>query len=97
MVFIGEFVSFHGISRRVKSCAKYLKLKVYLFFIAGILPHTFGIKKFQIVCSLENDKVSKDWLKEQILGLVDYVESVDFSEFYIPTELRTKLERRKKN
>ncbi|KAI8058992.1 hypothetical protein BC940DRAFT_338506, partial [Gongronella butleri] len=37
----------------------------------------FGIKKLQINCVVEDDKVSMDDLQEAIEGLEDYVQSVD--------------------
>jgi translation elongation factor EF-1beta len=45
------------------------------------MPVAFGIKKLQIGCAIEDDKVSTDWLEEQITGLEDYVQSVDIAAF----------------
>jgi elongation factor 1-beta len=41
----------------------------------------YGIKKLQITCVIEDDKVGTDDLTEQIMGLEDYVQSVDIASF----------------
>uniref|UniRef100_A0A915PQN6 Uncharacterized protein n=1 Tax=Setaria digitata TaxID=48799 RepID=A0A915PQN6_9BILA len=48
---------------------------------AKILPVAYGIKKLQICCVVEDDKVSSDWLEEQIMGFEDLVQSVDIVAF----------------
>lgn len=45
------------------------------------MPLAFGIHKLQISCVVEDDKVSIDWLTEQIQGFEDYVQSVDIAAF----------------
>ncbi|XP_011631227.1 probable elongation factor 1-delta isoform X3 [Pogonomyrmex barbatus] len=46
-----------------------------------LVPLAFGIHKLQISCVVEDDKVSVDWLTEQIQELEDYVQSVDIAAF----------------
>lgn len=41
----------------------------------------FGIKKLQITCVVEDDKIGTDWLEEQICGFEDLVQSMDISSF----------------
>merc|ERR1712141_965816 len=41
----------------------------------------YGIKKFQITCVVEDDKVSTDDLEDQICGFEDYVQSMDIVAF----------------
>ncbi|KAL4003518.1 EF-1 guanine nucleotide exchange domain family protein [Acanthocheilonema viteae] len=48
---------------------------------AKVLPVAFGIKKLQICCVVEDEKVSSDWLEEQIVGFDDLVQSVDIVAF----------------
>ncbi|MFH4974707.1 hypothetical protein AB6A40_001416 [Gnathostoma spinigerum] len=48
---------------------------------AKVLPVAFGIKKLQICCIVEDDKVSSDWLEETITGFEDLVQSVDIVAF----------------
>ncbi|XP_055841719.1 probable elongation factor 1-delta [Episyrphus balteatus] len=44
-------------------------------------PVAFGITKLSISCVVEDDKVSIDWLTEEIEKLEDYVQSVDVAAF----------------
>lgn len=46
-----------------------------------ILPVAFGVNKLQICCCVEDDKVSTDWLEEQITSFQDIVQSVDVVAF----------------
>ncbi|VDK48310.1 unnamed protein product [Anisakis simplex] len=48
---------------------------------AKVLPVAFGIMKLQIGCVIEDEKVSSDWLEEQITGFEDLVQSVDIVAF----------------
>ena len=41
----------------------------------------YGIKKLQITCVVEDDKVSTDDLEDQITGFDDYVQSMDIVAF----------------
>lgn len=44
-----------------------------LWGAAKLVPLAYGIKKLQISSVVEDDKVSIDWLTEQIEALEDYV------------------------
>jgi len=44
-------------------------------------PVAFGVFKLVICAVVEDDKVSVDWLEEQITNLEDYVQSVDVAAF----------------
>lgn len=44
-----------------------------LWGAAKLVPLAYGIRKLQISCVVEDDKVSVDWLQEQIEALEDYV------------------------
>uniref|UniRef100_A0A2I9LNZ5 Elongation factor 1-beta n=1 Tax=Centruroides hentzi TaxID=88313 RepID=A0A2I9LNZ5_9SCOR len=46
-----------------------------------LVPLAFGIHKLQIVCIVEDLKVSIDWLQEEIQNFEDYVQSVDIAAF----------------
>jgi len=46
-----------------------------------LLPVAYGVKKLQIMCTVEDDKVSTDFLEEQITGFEDHVQSVDIAAF----------------
>merc|ERR1712131_366201 len=41
----------------------------------------YGIKKLQITCVIEDDKVMMDDLEDQIIGFEDYVQSMDIVAF----------------
>ena len=46
-----------------------------------LVPVAFNIKKLQIQCVIEDDKVSTEALEEQICALEDFVQSVDIASF----------------
>jgi translation elongation factor EF-1beta len=50
-------------------------------FAAKLVPVGYGIKKLQIGCVVEDDKVSIDWLTEEIQNFEDLVQSVDIAAF----------------
>jgi len=52
-----------------------------LWGAAKLVPLAFGIKKLQISCVVEDEKVSIDWLTEEIEKLEDNVQSVDVAAF----------------
>ncbi|VDN12845.1 unnamed protein product [Dibothriocephalus latus] len=46
-----------------------------------LVPVAFGIKKLQITCVVEDDKVGTDFLEEEISKFEDYVQSIDIAAF----------------
>ncbi|KAI6233400.1 Elongation factor 1 beta [Aphelenchoides fujianensis] len=46
-----------------------------------VLPIAYGINKLQIMCVVEDDKVSSDDLEEKITDMEDYVQSIDVVAF----------------
>uniref|UniRef100_A0AAY4AGY1 Translation elongation factor EF1B beta/delta subunit guanine nucleotide exchange domain-containing protein n=1 Tax=Denticeps clupeoides TaxID=299321 RepID=A0AAY4AGY1_9TELE len=46
-----------------------------------LVPVGYGIKKLQISCVVEDDKVGTDMLEEEITKFEDYVQSVDVAAF----------------
>lgn len=48
---------------------------------AKLVPVGYGIKKLQIGCVVEDDKVGTDQLEEQITAFEDYVQSMDVAAF----------------
>ena len=50
---------------------------------AKLVPVGYGIKKLQIMCVVEDEKVSVDDLSEQICEFEDYVSSPAMSLLYI--------------
>lgn len=53
----------------------------YRLILAKLVEIAFGIKKLQIMCVVEDDKVSVDALVETIQEFEDYVQSVDIAAF----------------
>ena len=41
----------------------------------------YGIKKLQITCVIEDDKVMMDDLEEKVVGFEDFVQSMDIAAF----------------
>lgn len=57
------------------------KFDIYYFISAKLVEIAFGIKKLQIMCIVEDDKVSVDALVELIQENEDFVQSVDIAAF----------------
>lgn len=45
------------------------------------MPVGYGIKKLQIACVVEDDKVGTDQLEELITAFEDHIQSVDVAAF----------------
>jgi len=52
-----------------------------LWGASKLVPIGYGIKKLQINCVIEDDKVSTDFLEESITAFEDHVQSVDIAAF----------------
>ncbi|KAL4711496.1 hypothetical protein ACJJTC_000512 [Scirpophaga incertulas] len=52
-----------------------------LWGASKLVPVGYGIKKLQIMCVIEDDKVSVDLLTEKIQEFEDFVQSVDIAAF----------------
>lgn len=52
-----------------------------LWGASKLVPVGYGINKLQIMCVIEDDKVSIDLLQEKIEEFEDYVQSVDIAAF----------------
>ncbi|CAH8510588.1 unnamed protein product [Schistosoma mattheei] len=46
-----------------------------------LVPLAYGIKKLQIACVIEDDKVGTDMLEEEIMKFEEFVQSVDIASF----------------
>lgn len=55
-----------------------------LWGASKFVPLAYGIKKLQITCVVEDDKVSIDWLTEEIEKNEDYVSIHHFINHIIP-------------
>ena len=52
-----------------------------LWGASKLVPLAYGIKKLQILCVIEDEKVSVDELQEKICEFEDFVQSVDIAAF----------------
>ncbi|CAM1325714.1 EEF1B2 (predicted), partial [Pycnogonum litorale] len=52
-----------------------------LWGVSKTVPVGYGINKLQIVCVIVDDKISVDWLTEEIEQFEDFVQSVDIAAF----------------
>lgn len=46
-----------------------------------LVPLAYGVKKLQISCVVEDDKISTDDLEEEITKFEDHVQSMDIAAF----------------
>jgi elongation factor 1-beta len=52
-----------------------------LWGASKLVPVGYGIRKLQIMCVVEDDKVGTDFLEDEITAFEDYVQSVDVAAF----------------
>lgn len=52
-----------------------------LWGASKLVPLAYGIHKLQISCVVEDEKVSIDWLTEEITAIEEYIQSVDIAAF----------------
>ncbi|KAJ8389783.1 hypothetical protein AAFF_G00114890 [Aldrovandia affinis] len=63
---------------KLEECVRSIELDGLLWGASKLVPVGYGIKKLQIGCVVEDDKVGTDQLEEQITAFEDYVQSMDF-------------------
>ena len=52
-----------------------------LWGASKLVPVGYGIKKLQINCVVEDDKVGTDYLEEEITKFEEYIQSMDIAAF----------------
>ncbi|XP_031553310.1 elongation factor 1-delta-like isoform X1 [Actinia tenebrosa] len=65
----------------MESKVRSIQTEGLLWGASKIIPIAYGIKKLQIGCVVEDDKVGTDFLEESITGFEDFVQSVDIVAF----------------
>jgi len=65
----------------LEKCVRTVQMDGLLWGASKLVPLAFGIKKLQISCVVEDDKVGTDDLEEAITVFEDYVQSVDIAAF----------------
>lgn len=67
--------------KQMETEVRKITLDGLLWGAAKLVPLAFGIHKLQISCVVEDEKVSIDWLTEEIEKNEDFVQSVDIAAF----------------
>ncbi|XP_021168580.2 eukaryotic translation elongation factor 1 delta a (guanine nucleotide exchange protein) isoform X3 [Fundulus heteroclitus] len=66
---------------KLEECVRTVQMDGLLWGASKLVPVGYGIKKLQINCVVEDDKVGTDILEEEITKFEDYVQSVDVAAF----------------
>ncbi|KAA3671113.1 elongation factor 1-beta [Paragonimus westermani] len=65
----------------VEKCVRSITADGLLWGNSKLVPLAYGIKKLQIGCVVEDDKIGTDFLEEEIMKFEDLVQSVDVASF----------------
>ncbi|KAM7012200.1 uncharacterized protein LKV04_022733 isoform 2-T2 [Tautogolabrus adspersus] len=66
---------------KLEECVRSVQADGLLWGTSKLVPVGYGIKKLQIACVVEDDKVGTDLLEEEITKFEDYIQSVDVAAF----------------
>uniref|UniRef100_A0A3B3ZK91 Eukaryotic translation elongation factor 1 delta b (guanine nucleotide exchange protein) n=1 Tax=Periophthalmus magnuspinnatus TaxID=409849 RepID=A0A3B3ZK91_9GOBI len=66
---------------KLEECVRSVEADGLLWGTSKLVPVGYGIKKLQIACVVEDDKVGTDLLEEEITKFEEYVQSVDVAAF----------------
>uniref|UniRef100_A0A672F951 Eukaryotic translation elongation factor 1 delta b (guanine nucleotide exchange protein) n=2 Tax=Salarias fasciatus TaxID=181472 RepID=A0A672F951_SALFA len=66
---------------KLEECVRSVQADGLLWGTSKLIPVGYGIKKLQIACVVEDDKVGTDLLEEEIVKFEDFVQSVDVAAF----------------
>uniref|UniRef100_A0A3Q3M490 Eukaryotic translation elongation factor 1 delta b (guanine nucleotide exchange protein) n=1 Tax=Mastacembelus armatus TaxID=205130 RepID=A0A3Q3M490_9TELE len=64
---------------KLEECVRSVQADGLLWGMSKLVPVGYGIKKLQIACVVEDDKVGTDMLEEEITKFEDYVSAVHFT------------------
>ncbi|XP_017867770.1 PREDICTED: probable elongation factor 1-beta [Drosophila arizonae] len=67
--------------KEMENKVRTIEMDGLLWGASKLVPVGYGINKLQIMCVIEDDKVSIDLLQEKIEEFEDYVQSVDIAAF----------------
>jgi len=65
----------------LEKCVRSIVMDGLLWGASKLVPVGYGIKKLQISCVVEDDKVSTEDLEEKITAFEDYIQSMDIAAF----------------
>merc|ERR1712142_633457 len=66
---------------KLEECVRTIKCDGLVWGHSKLVAVGYGIKKLQICAVIEDDKVSTDWLDEEITKFDDHVQSMDIAKF----------------
>ncbi|XP_030075767.1 elongation factor 1-delta [Microcaecilia unicolor] len=66
---------------KLEKCVRTVQMDGLIWGFSKLLPVGYGIRKLQIQCVVEDDKVGTDMLEEEITKFDEYVQSVDIAAF----------------
>jgi len=66
---------------KLEECVRSIEMDGLLWGNSKLVPVGYGIKKLQISCVVEDDKVSTEDLEEKICSFEDYIQSMDIAAF----------------
>lgn len=67
--------------KKMEETVRTIVMEGLLWGASKLVPVGYGINKLQIMCVIEDDKVSVDLLTEKIQEFEDFVQSVDIAAF----------------
>lgn len=67
--------------KKMEEQVRTIVMEGLLWGASKLVPVGYGINKLQIMCVIEDDKVSIDELQEKIESFEDYVQSIDIAAF----------------
>jgi len=67
--------------KAMEKAVREIKTDGLLWGVSKLVPVAYGVQKLQISSVVEDDKVSIDWLQEELEKIEDYVQSVDIAAF----------------
>uniref|UniRef100_A0A8C6RS12 Elongation factor 1-delta n=2 Tax=Nannospalax galili TaxID=1026970 RepID=A0A8C6RS12_NANGA len=66
---------------QLEACVRSIQLDGLVWGASKLVPVGYGIRKLQIQCVVEDDKVGTDFLEEEITKFEEHVQSVDIAAF----------------
>ncbi|CAG0898528.1 unnamed protein product [Darwinula stevensoni] len=67
--------------KELEKCVRSVQCEGLIWGASKLVPVGYGINKLQIMCVIEDEKVSVDWMQETIQEFEDFVQSVDIASF----------------
>jgi len=66
---------------QLEKCVRSIEMDGLLWGASKLVPLAYGIKKLQISCVVEDDKVGTEDLEEKLTAFEDYIQSMDIAAF----------------